>query len=117
MPLSVEVGKGEAKMAKERRSLRHESPHATPARHACAFCVNNIKSATPIRPPGPQLHAIPQEVIQEKYNMLAIQLSLLVAILYTSVGVFRLGFLTNFLSHSVIGGFTSGAAITIGAWS
>jgi hypothetical protein len=28
------------------------------------------------------------------------------------VGVFNLGFLTNFLSHSVIGGFTSGAAIS-----
>ncbi|GIL90343.1 hypothetical protein Vretimale_18206 [Volvox reticuliferus] len=55
-----------------------------------------------------------QKPIQERYNHLAIQLALLVAILYTSVGVFRLGFVTNFLSHSVIGGFTSGAAITIG---
>ncbi|EFJ51511.1 hypothetical protein VOLCADRAFT_79619 [Volvox carteri f. nagariensis] len=52
--------------------------------------------------------------IQERYNHLAIQLALLVATLYTAVGVFRLGFVTNFLSHSVIGGFTSGAAITIG---
>lgn len=55
-----------------------------------------------------------QEPIQERYNHLCIQLSFLVACLYTSVGVFRLGFVTNFLSHSVIGGFTSGAAITIG---
>ncbi|KAG2497041.1 hypothetical protein HYH03_005043 [Edaphochlamys debaryana] len=62
----------------------------------------------PNAPTGPQVD------IQNKYNQLAIQLSLLVAILYTSVGVFQLGFVTNFLSHSVIGGFTSGAAITIG---
>ncbi|KXZ46976.1 hypothetical protein GPECTOR_39g470 [Gonium pectorale] len=54
------------------------------------------------------------EPIQDRYNTLAIQLSLLVAVMYTAVGAFRLGFVTNFLSHSVIGGFTSGAAITIG---
>jgi MFS superfamily sulfate permease-like transporter len=30
------------------------------------------------------------------------------------VGALRLGFLTNFLSHSVISGFTSGAAVIIG---
>ncbi|GFR50731.1 hypothetical protein Agub_g12988 [Astrephomene gubernaculifera] len=63
---------------------------------------------------NPNVLTAAQEPIQERYNHLAIQLSLLVAVLYTSVGVFRLGFVTNFLSHSVIGGFTSGAAITIG---
>jgi hypothetical protein len=42
-----------------------------------------------------------------------IQLAFLVACLYTGVGVLRLGFLVRFLSHSVITGFTSGAAITI----
>ncbi|WIA34220.1 hypothetical protein OEZ86_012573 [Tetradesmus obliquus] len=52
--------------------------------------------------------------VQQQYNQHAIQLSLLVACMYTAVGVFNLGFLTNFLSHSVIGGFTSGAAIIIG---
>lgn len=50
--------------------------------------------------------------MQEMYNQRAIQLSLLVACMYTAIGVFNLGFLTNFLSHSVIGGFTSGAAIS-----
>lgn len=50
--------------------------------------------------------------VQQMYNHRAIQLSLLVACMYTAVGVFNLGFLTNFLSHSVIGGFTSGAAIS-----
>jgi Sulfate permease family len=34
--------------------------------------------------------------------------------MYTAVGTLRLGFLTNFLSHSVVGGFTSGAAVIIG---
>jgi hypothetical protein len=46
------------------------------------------------------------------YNVRAIQLSLLVACMYTAVGLLNLGFLTNFLSHSVINGFTSGAAIS-----
>jgi MFS superfamily sulfate permease-like transporter len=39
--------------------------------------------------------------VQAQYNQHAIQLSLLVACMYTAVGVFNLGFLTNFLSHSV----------------
>jgi MFS superfamily sulfate permease-like transporter len=43
-----------------------------------------------------------------------IQLAFLVACLYTGVGVLRLGFVVRFLSHSVITGFTSGAAIIIG---
>jgi hypothetical protein len=34
--------------------------------------------------------------------------------MYTGVGVLRLGFIVRFLSHSVITGFTSGAAIIIG---
>ncbi|KAG2489555.1 hypothetical protein HYH03_012006 [Edaphochlamys debaryana] len=63
---------------------------------------------------NPNAPAPGQEEIQEQYNHLAIQLAFLVACLYTGVGVFRLGFVTNFLSHAVIGGFTSGAAITIG---
>lgn len=42
-----------------------------------------------------------QAIIQENYNRTAIHLSLLVATLYTAVGAFRLGFITNFLSHSV----------------
>lgn len=34
--------------------------------------------------------------------------------MYTAVGACQLGFLANFLSHSVISGFTTGAAILIG---
>eukprot|EP00124_Ichthyophonus_hoferi_P002496 Ihof_evm4s172 gene=Ihof_evmTU4s172 len=47
------------------------------------------------------------------YNMVAIQVTLLVGVLQFAMGLFRLGFLTNFLSHSVISGFTTGSAITI----
>lgn len=42
-----------------------------------------------------------QVPVQLEYNRRAIQLSLLVACMYTAVGLFNLGFLTNFLSHSV----------------
>ena len=57
----------------------------------------------------------PEEVdIQEAYNHKAIQLSFVVACMYTGVGLLRLGFVTSFLSHSVISGFTSGAAMIIG---
>lgn len=41
-------------------------------------------------------------------------MSFLVGVLYTAVGVLRLGFFANFLSHSVISGFTTGAALIIG---
>ncbi|EGL82352.1 sulfate transporter [Caldalkalibacillus thermarum TA2.A1] len=41
-------------------------------------------------------------------------LSLLVGLIQLVMGVMRLGFLVNFLSHAVISGFTSAAAIVIG---
>jgi MFS superfamily sulfate permease-like transporter len=61
-------------------------------------------------------NAVPPELadVQVQYNHLAIQLSFIVACMYTAVGALRLGFLTNLLSHSVISGFTSGAAVIIG---
>jgi hypothetical protein len=52
---------------------------------------------------------------QAEYNKNVIQLAFLVACLYTAIGVFRLGFLIRFLSHPVITGFTSGAALVIAA--
>lgn len=42
------------------------------------------------------------------------QISMMVGLMYTLVGLLRLGFLTNFLSRSVISGFTTGAALVIG---
>lgn len=48
-----------------------------------------------------------------EYLVLALTLAFLVGILEFSMGVFRLGFLVNFLSRSVISGFISGAAVII----
>jgi len=53
------------------------------------------------------------EELQTRYNMLAIQTSLLVGLICIGLGILRLGFITIFLSHAVISGFTSGAAIII----
>mmetsp|Transcript_30585 Transcript_30585/g.45584 ORF Transcript_30585/g.45584 Transcript_30585/m.45584 type:complete len:729 (-) Transcript_30585:804-2990(-) len=51
---------------------------------------------------------------EEIYGNLAIQTSFLVGICYILMGVFRLGFVTILLSHAVVSGFTSAAAIIIG---
>ena len=48
------------------------------------------------------------------YNLLALQTSVLVGICYIVMGLLRLGFVTIFLSHAVVSGFTSAAAIIIG---
>jgi SulP family sulfate permease len=48
------------------------------------------------------------------YVQLAITLALLVAVFQFVMGVVKLGFLVNFLSHPVLAGFTSAAAIVIG---
>jgi sulfate transporter 4 len=45
---------------------------------------------------------------------LAIQAAMLVGSFYIVMGLLRLGFVTIFLSHAVISGFTSGAAVIIG---
>ena len=50
----------------------------------------------------------------DEFIGLAILLALMVGILQFSLGIFRLGFLVNFLSHPVISGFTSAAALIIG---
>ncbi len=50
----------------------------------------------------------------EQYLALAILLALMVGFIQLMMGVFRLGFLVNFLSHPVISGFTSAAALIIG---
>lgn len=54
------------------------------------------------------------EVGSDQYIALAIMLSLMVGVIQLAMGVFRLGFLTNFMSHPVISGFTSAAALIIG---
>ncbi len=50
----------------------------------------------------------------ENYISLAILLAFLMGIIQLSFGIFRLGFLVNFLSKPVISGFTSAAAFIIG---
>lgn len=50
----------------------------------------------------------------DDYISLAITLALMVGLIQFSLGVLKLGFLINFLSHPVISGFTSAAAIIIG---
>ncbi|KAF8059692.1 SULTR2 [Scenedesmus sp. PABB004] len=55
-----------------------------------------------------------QFTVQKRYNKSVTQLAFLVSILYTGIGILRLGFLIRFLSHPVTTGFTSGAAIIIG---
>lgn len=59
--------------------------------------------------------ALLAEAGTEAYIGYAILLSLMVGIIQLLLGLFRLGFLVNFLSHPVISGFTSAAAIIIGA--
>lgn len=49
-----------------------------------------------------------------QYIQFAITLALLVGVIQFVMGAVRLGFLVNFLSHPVISGFTSAAALVIG---
>lgn len=53
------------------------------------------------------------EVGSSEYVRLVLTLTLMVGALQFALGVFRLGFMVNFLSHPVISGFTSAAAIVI----
>jgi SulP family sulfate permease len=48
------------------------------------------------------------------YLQLALTLALLAGVIQVAMGLLRLGFLVNFLSHPVLSGFTSAAAIVIG---
>jgi SulP family sulfate permease len=48
------------------------------------------------------------------YLQLALTLALLAGVIQVGMGLLRLGFLVNFLSHPVLSGFTSAAAIVIG---
>ncbi|MEM8896832.1 MAG: solute carrier family 26 protein [Bacteroidota bacterium] len=53
------------------------------------------------------------EIGTSEYISMAILLALMVGLIQLLMGVFRLGFLVNFLSHPVLVGFTSAAAIII----
>ncbi|KAI7844027.1 hypothetical protein COHA_002367 [Chlorella ohadii] len=62
-------------------------------------------NADPNHPDDPQLQA--------EYNQAAIQVAFLCGLIYTAVGLLRLGTVVNFLSHSVMSGFMSGASLVI----
>jgi len=50
----------------------------------------------------------------EIYTKMAIQVAFLVGLMYIAMGILRLGFVTIFLSHTVVSGFTTGASVIIG---
>jgi SulP family sulfate permease len=50
----------------------------------------------------------------QEYLAYAVMLAAMVGVLQLGMGVARLGFLVNFLSHPVVAGFTSAAALIIG---
>ncbi len=54
------------------------------------------------------------EIGSDEFIAFAILLALMVGVLQLSLGLLKLGFLVNFLSHPVISGFTSAAALIIG---
>lgn len=55
------------------------------------------------------------EVGSDRFIQLAIMTAFGVGIFQFMMGLFRMGFLVNFLSHPVLSGFTSAAALIIGA--
>ena len=55
------------------------------------------------------------DVGSDRFIQLAILTALGVGLVQFLMGVFRMGFLVNFLSHPVLSGFTSAAALIIGA--
>ncbi|MCC5917647.1 MAG: solute carrier family 26 protein [Cryomorphaceae bacterium] len=50
----------------------------------------------------------------ESYLLYAVTLAFMVGVIQAGMGLLRLGFVVNFLSHPVLSGFTSAAAIIIG---
>ena len=55
-----------------------------------------------------------QDLSTEQYIQYALVLAFMVGAIQLFLGVFKLGFLVNFLSHPVVSGFTSAAALIIG---
>lgn len=50
----------------------------------------------------------------ERYILLSLLLAFMVGVIQFTMGLMRFGFLTNFLSHPILAGFTSAAALIIG---
>ena len=60
------------------------------------------------------LNTLPVALAADQMAGVAGLLALMVGIISIGMGVFRLGFIVNFISHHVISGFTSAAALIIG---
>ncbi|MGE5547601.1 MAG: SulP family inorganic anion transporter [Solirubrobacterales bacterium] len=54
------------------------------------------------------------EPASQQYVVLALTLAVMVGLIELTMGLFRLGSLVNFISHSVVIGFTAGAGVLIG---
>ncbi|KAL0048646.1 hypothetical protein WJX82_007650 [Trebouxia sp. C0006] len=67
--------------------------------------------------PGAEVNANPNRpadpAVQKQYNHAAIQVSLLVSIIYLVLGFLRLGFVTHFLSRPIISAFLTAGTIII----
>jgi sulfate permease, SulP family len=63
-----------------------------------------LTSLTPLAEPG-----------SPRFIELALLLSLIVGVIYLAIGLFRMGILMSFISHSAVKGFTSAAALIITA--
>ncbi len=60
------------------------------------------------------INALPMTLAADQMAGVAGLLALMVGVISVGMGVFRLGFIVNFISHHVISGFTSAAALIIG---
>lgn len=109
--------------SKKKKKSQHKKKNTPQAVGPVAVTSLIIGSALPAivsrdLPPGTaKFKSDPKDndpAAQDAYNRAAIQVAFLAGVFYTLVGVLRLGFFTNFLSHSVISGFMTGAATLIG---
>ena len=68
-----------------------------------AISIVVYATVSPFAPPG-----------SEQYVQLVLTLTLLIGVFQLALGALRLGTLVNFVSHTVVVGFTAGAAVLIG---
>lgn len=54
-----------------------------------------------------------QATLQERYNHAAIQVAFIAGVMYTGIGLLRMGWVINVLSIPVVSGFMTGAALII----
>ena len=98
------------------------SPHMTVQSHPLDAACSPASDAAPLAVGAKTLSMLPCLFAVRCMNLpagqlptssSALQVSLLVSAFYLGLAAVQAGLLTNFLSHSVISGFTSGASIII----